>query len=124
MVQCGPVFVDRLPPDSQRVGPRRLVDMPARVSGSAIKPLEARASNISRRGCRIDVRCRFAVGTLMLITLPGLGPVGARVAWSEENRAGFQFVAPLDAAVLDLLVRRHPSRAIDNRLMPLADWTG
>lgn len=60
----------------------------------------------------------------MLITLPGLGPVGARVAWSEENRAGFQFVAPLDAAVLDLLVTRHPSRAIDNRLMPLADWTG
>jgi len=124
MVQCGPAFIDRLPPESRRAGPRRPVDIPARLSGSAIKPLRVRASNISRRGCRLDVRCRFAVGTIMLITLPGLGPVSARVAWSEESRAGFQFVAPLSIAVVDILVARHPSTAIRDGASSLADWNG
>lgn len=124
MVQCGPAYIDRLPPEAHRVGPRRSVDMPATISGSAIKPLRVRASNISRRGCRLNVRCRFVIGTLMLITLPGLGPISARVAWSEEDRAGFQFVASLDAAVLDVLVARHPACPVDDRPRPLASWNG
>jgi hypothetical protein len=38
--------------------------------------------------------------------MPGLSPIQARVRWADGRRAGVEFVHPLHASVLDMLLQR------------------
>ena len=92
---------------SNRRALRRLVDCQARLSGSAMDAVTVTVTNISRAGCRIETLRRFPVGSALLITLPGLAPLGAQVRWSDGDRSGLRFNHPLGEAVMNHLVALH-----------------
>lgn len=119
-----PAYIEPLPPDAFRQAPRRLVAIPVRLSGSGMKPLRATVSNVSRIGCRLDVRCRFAPGASLLVTIPDLSPMSVRIVWSRERHAGVEFLRPLAAAVVDRLVARYPPRTPPEGPEPLRSWQG
>lgn len=91
-------------PAALRNGPRRLVDAAASLSSTAYGHMSCRVDNLSRAGCRVHIRCRFAQGTFLSLTFPGRGPVGARTVWSDGLRSGLEFLQPLHIAVLDDLL--------------------
>jgi len=117
-------FIEPLPDAAFRQAPRRPVAIPVRLSSSAMKPLRATVSNVSRMGCRLDVRCRFAPGAALLVTIPDLSPLSATIVWSRERQAGVRFSRPLGAAVLDRLIARYPVQPPREGPEPLASWQG
>lgn len=115
-------FVEPRPADAFRQAPRRPVAMPVRLSSSAMKPLRAQVSNISRMGCRLEVRCRFAPGIRLLVTFPSLAPLSAQVIWSRERQAGVQFSRAIAAGLLDQLIDRYPPAPSFVECRPLWAW--
>jgi hypothetical protein len=45
-------------------------------------------------------------GEWIWVSMPGLAPLQARVLWTENRRAGVEFVHPVHTAVFDLLLLR------------------
>jgi hypothetical protein len=98
-------------PEALRNGPRRLVDVAASLSSTAHGHMPCRVDNLSRAGCRVHIKCRFARGTFLSLTFPGRGALGTRMVWSDGLRCGLEFIQPLHIAVLDDLLklfRREP----------------
>lgn len=62
--------------------------------------------DISNRGCRVELVERVAPADRILIMLPGLDLVAARVAWQRHWIAGLEFENPLHPAVFEMLVTR------------------
>lgn len=91
-----------------RVAPRRIVSIAAEASSSALGHVRVEVVDISRLGCRAEINCRLAVNDFVMMRLPGLAPLGARVAWGKATAAGLEFTSPLGAAVLNHLLARYP----------------
>lgn len=71
--------------------------------------------DLSIAGCMID-RCAmtFRAGERLLMRLPGLEYIPAKILWVEGDRVGMEFERPLHDAVLEHLlkaVRRMPLAA-------------
>lgn len=62
---------------------------------------EARIEDLSETGFRVGSHFDMPVDSMVFLTLPGLAPVPARVAWSSGSSLGCQFHTPLHPAVLD-----------------------
>lgn len=60
--------------------------------------------DISTDGCGLETHLELEPGARVWLKLPGLESWAARVAWSNEGRAGLQFDTPLHPAVLDRFV--------------------
>ncbi|WP_174297910.1 PilZ domain-containing protein [Sphingomonas bacterium] len=104
-------FVDPRPVEAMRVAPRRVVSIEVRLVSSALGYVRAEVVDISRVGCCVEVNCRLPTDGFVMIRLPGLEPIGARVAWSRSVEGGLAFHRPLGAAILDRLIAQHPRRA-------------
>ncbi len=62
--------------------------------------------DMSVTGCRLETSFTLKVGARVWITIPGLAPLEAIVAWKEMYRYGCRFASPLHTAVLDHIVAR------------------
>lgn len=94
--------------EAMRVAPRRIVSIAAEASSSALGHVRVEVVDISRLGCRAEINGRLAVDDFVMVRLPGLAPLGARVAWGKPTAAGLEFASPLGAAVLDHLLMLYP----------------
>lgn len=57
--------------------------------------------DISCTGCRVITTLDFAVDHYVVITIPGLAPLGAQVRWTTILGTGMRFNVPLSAMVVD-----------------------
>jgi hypothetical protein len=62
--------------------------------------------DVSPIGCRVELPERVAQGQAVWVTLPGLQPIEARVAWVHNWESGLRFIDPIHSAVFDALVLR------------------
>lgn len=67
--------------------------------------MEVEVLDLSEGGCMVDSRGLGAKPEeRLLVKLPGLGEVGAKIVWIENQRAGLAFEEPLYTPVLENLV--------------------
>jgi len=81
-------------PDA-RNGLRLSVELEATLSGSRVGRQSVELWDISLSGCRIACVSNYPVETPVIITIPGLSPIGAQVRWSDLAFCGLRFNAPL-----------------------------
>lgn len=62
--------------------------------------------DISQFGARVAGIFLVHEGDHFYLTLPGLAPIEARVAWVAEFEFGCEFAHPLNPAILDAIVAR------------------
>lgn len=62
--------------------------------------------DLSVKGCRLGTSALLRPGSRIYITVPGIVPLEAAVAWREGHSYGCAFVQPLHAAVLDHIARK------------------
>jgi hypothetical protein len=84
------------------------------IAHAGRRNIEAHLVNISALGFMVRTIVPIAVGEQVLIVLPIVGEVGARVAWSMAGRIGAEFAEPFSAAeyprLLDALKGRSTTR--------------
>lgn len=95
----------------QRRGERRQVTIAGAVRARGAGRTAAEIIDLNVAGCRIRTSGRYAAEDVVLVSIPGLQPLAARVAWSEADQFGASFTPPLHPAVVDHLVGSHPPRA-------------
>lgn len=74
------------------------------IANSAMGRRPATLVDLSSQGCRIDWPFGAAVDTLVVLTIPGLAPIGARIRWTNATHIGLAFNTPLHPSVLDQIV--------------------
>jgi hypothetical protein len=57
---------------------------------------EARVSNFSDQGCRIETDREFHIGERLQIAVPRMGQVKAQVRWALPGAAGTRFLTESD----------------------------
>lgn len=80
-----------------------------RELGSASK-FEVQIDDLSLSGFRCSTGYRLNAGQSVVITIPGLGPLEARVAWADKTHYGCAFERALHVAVFDHLVAQYRKR--------------
>lgn len=60
--------------------------------------------DISNFGCRALCSLNVEPGTKVVLTMPGLAPIGAQIRWSRQGSLGLEFATPLHPLVLHRLV--------------------
>ncbi len=65
-----------------------------------------RVLDINELGVRVAGVYLMHEGESFWLTLPGLEPIEARVAWTTDFEMGCEFVRPLHPAVFQLLLQR------------------
>jgi hypothetical protein len=79
---------------------------PVRVSIEVVHPrsarrIEAEVCDLSTGGCRIAGSDLLSIGDQLLVTIDGLEPWPAAVAWTAQGCAGVAFHTPLDHSVAE-----------------------
>jgi hypothetical protein len=79
---------------------------PVRVSIEVMHPrsarrIEAELCDLSTGGCRIVSAGALSIGDQLLLTIEGLDPWPAAVAWAGEGSVGVAFHTPLDHSVAE-----------------------
>lgn len=59
--------------------------------------------DLSCRGCRIGTVARLVVGNNLVVTLPGVAPLGAEIRWQDIGSAGLRFAVPLHPLIVERL---------------------
>ena len=77
---------------------RVALDEPARLHPNDWCSLEVQLLDCSETGFRAACEAAVRVGSRVVIELPGLGPVGACVAWRSGNQFAARFEVPIDLA--------------------------
>lgn len=80
-----------------RAARRQELGRPSTLRADDGAPVDVLLEDVSTSGCRISGVPELAQGEAILIGLAGVGARLARVIWTEENRAGCHFDAPLSA---------------------------
>lgn len=96
------------PGDENRQTRRRIVNFAA-VLETASEPLHnVRIKDLSERGCRASVDGPISVekGSLLMIKLPAMEAIRARVIWSSEDHIGCAFEEELHPAAIDQVLGR------------------
>jgi hypothetical protein len=97
------------PPDPRRAF-RLTVEIEVKLSGSNVGRQTAELRDLSVTGCRIACVSNYPVGTTVIITIPGLAPIGAQVRWSDVAFCGLRFNAPMHPLVVERVVARASAR--------------
>lgn len=71
-----------------------------------VKRAMVKVRDISQLGARIAGVFLVHAEEHFYITLPGLAPIEARVAWVAEFEFGCEFMQPLNPAILEALISR------------------
>lgn len=83
---------------------------PVRVSIEVMHPrssrrIDAELCDLSKGGCRLASSESFSIGSQLLLTIEGLDPWPAAVAWTGEGFVGVSFHTPLDDSVAEFYAR-------------------
>ena len=57
--------------------------------------------DVSTLGCRVETGLSVPVGTRLVLTVPGLSPLGCQVRWIQHGSLGLCFATPLHSVVVD-----------------------
>ncbi|WP_076068197.1 PilZ domain-containing protein [Sphingomonas montana] len=99
------------PATAESPTPRRAervaVDFPVSLRRQGLQRFSVRLVDLSPEGFCTEVDDPPRVGTTLWLTLPGLAPMRAQVAWATGFRIGAQFETPMHPSVLQAVVDRH-----------------
>ena len=102
-----PVFMPPFAPvdgDELRRSLRRAVKMRAHLRDRGQTKFEIDVVDLSLAGFRAETSFTLWPGTIVWLTLPGLAPMEAVVAWRDKFQYGCAFRRPLHPAVFDHIV--------------------
>lgn len=102
-----------LPIRDGRKADRRIVNLAARLREPGASLMEVDVMNLSTDGFMARGAGPIEVGTYVWLRVTGLEPQSCRVIWSEGDKCGFEFTAPLHSATVELLIvnnRKPPPR--------------
>ena len=88
----------------QRVTRRRAVNFAALLDSEGVSSHPVSVLDISEQGFRIASEAQVAEDCSMLIKLPGLEAMRARVVWSRDGQLGCEFEDGLHPANLEVLI--------------------
>lgn len=97
--------------DDNRIANRRNVRIPAELRMSGHGKVSISVSDLSNSGFRMFCLTQIKDEALLFLTLPGLAPLEAKVAWKSKDEYGCSFIQPLHPAVFDHIVKLHPTLA-------------
>lgn len=89
--------------DGRRVQ-RRIVNLAARLADPGASVANIDVVNLSTDGFMAEGELALETGACVWLKLSGLEPQNCRVVWVEEGKAGFEFVTPLQAGTLEMVV--------------------
>ncbi|URW76602.1 PilZ domain-containing protein [Sphingomonas donggukensis] len=84
--------------------PRAPVSLDARVGRGGLDRALCKVTDLSIHGARLQTYSAMKKGSMIWLTLPGIGPVAATVRWSDDFEAGCEFRHPLDPLAFAELV--------------------
>lgn len=102
-----------LPVQEGRQAERRIVNLAARLRDPGARLAEIEVVNLSVNGFLAHGDINLEVGSDVWLKLPGMEPKNGRVVWTEDGKAGCEFVTPLHPATLEQLsasARRGPPK--------------
>ena len=79
-----------------RAAPRESVDIEARLRVPDVVELPVKVRNLSAGGFMAETEGVFTPGAAVMIALPAVGDLHARVVWSTAGSVGCQFPVALD----------------------------
>lgn len=88
----------------RRAAPRMPVSLDARIGRGGLDRALCRVTDISLGGCRIETYSGVKQGSLIWLTLPGIGHRVAKIVWAGDFEAGCEFRVPLDAGELEAVL--------------------
>lgn len=91
---------------TSRRSSRLRVDMEAGLRKSGSKRVAVQVTDLSVDGFRVAAQFNLWPGSHVWLSLPGLEPRHAVVAWAKGDIAGLSFEEPLHPSVLTMVVRR------------------
>src|SRR5688500_12824233 len=62
--------------------------------------------DVSTLGCRIETGLSVPVGTRLVITIPGLSPLGCEVRWLRNDALGLRFATPLHPLIVERITEQ------------------
>lgn len=77
---------------SHRIWPRRPLYIWGTVRALGQEGAKLLVRNMSKGGMMGETEARFAAGSFVEITLPGMEAKNARIAWCEDGRIGARFL--------------------------------
>lgn len=89
-----------------RAAERRRVNIRALVREAGSARVDIDVVDLSATGFRFESFYGFAVGSRVFLSIPGLQPLEAVVAWRGDAAFGCRFFAPLHPAVFDTVAAR------------------
>lgn len=66
--------------------------------------------DLSEAGLKIETAAQLSVGEIILVDLPIIGSVEARVAWNRGSTYGCEFLSPISRAVVSAALLQGPAR--------------
>lgn len=83
---------------------RVAVSMDITLGSSAVGRRKVDLLDLSTSGCKVE--CYFDVepGTHLVLTIPGLAPIGCEVKWKRNGMLGLHFATALHPSVVDRIV--------------------
>ena len=89
------VAVETPAPD-QRRAPREPVEVSATIRSSGYQGHDVVIRNISTLGFMADAQGDFDAGSSIIVRLPSLGTVSAKIIWVRDGQIGGEFVTEID----------------------------
>ena len=92
------------PSEESRRAPRTAVSIRAYLRMACSDRFSVYVTDLSQTGFQVETVHRVQIGATAWLTIPGLGPLDARVAWNRNGHYGMAFCKPLHPAVFDHIV--------------------
>lgn len=89
------VAVETPAPNQRRV-PREPVEVAATIRSAGFQGHDVVIRNISTLGFMADAEGEFDADAVLIVRLPSLGTVSARVIWARDGQIGCEFVNEID----------------------------
>ncbi|WP_404338557.1 PilZ domain-containing protein [Sphingomonas sp. MMS12-HWE2-04] len=89
---------------------RVALSMDITLGSSSVGRRKVDLLDLSASGCRVE--CHFDVepGRHLVLTIPGLAPIGCEVRWRRNGMLGLHFASALHPSVLDRVVAQACNR--------------
>lgn len=90
-----------------RSAPRIKLRIPAMLRPSGFKGFSVIVKDLSLSGFSAEALTGMKAGTRVFITMPGLAPLEAEIAWNDGTMIGCAFQNLLNQAVLNSILNRY-----------------
>ncbi len=89
-----------------RSAPRVNLCIPSMLRPSGFKGFSVTVQNLSLSGFAAEACTGMKSGTRVWLTMPGMGPLQAEIAWNDGAMVGCAFTNLLNPAILDSILKR------------------